>query len=64
MSHLKRLGVLVACLAVPIWMFATNERTPQRMKLFGVVAAVATIVYFVSATIWLSENEKRRRAIS
>jgi NCS1 family nucleobase:cation symporter-1 len=52
---------LVACLAVPLWMFATNLRTDLRMTVFGAVAGLATLVYFVSATIWLGENEKRRK---
>ena len=51
---------LVACLAGPLWMCATNTRTDLRMSLFGAVAGLTTLVYFVSATIWLGENEKRR----
>ncbi|MHB8861377.1 MAG: purine-cytosine permease family protein [Pirellulaceae bacterium] len=54
---------LAACLALPLWMFFT-QRTDQRMSLFGVVAAVATFVYFVSGTIWLGENEKHRQGTS
>lgn len=51
---------LAACLVVPLWMFVTNTRTDLRMTVFGAVAGLATMVYFVSATIWLGENEKRR----
>jgi hypothetical protein len=55
---------LAACLVVPLWMFTTNTRTDLRMTLFGAVAALATLIYFVSATIWLGENEKRRKPLS
>jgi NCS1 family nucleobase:cation symporter-1 len=61
-SGLVAMVSLAACLAVPLWMFFTEQRTDQRMALFGVVAAVATLVYFVSGTIWLGANEKQRTA--
>jgi cytosine permease len=60
-SGLVAVAALAACLAVPLWMFVTNTRTAQSMTAFGIVATVATIVYFISATIWLGENEKRQR---
>jgi len=41
-------------------MFVTNQRTELRMTVFGVVATLATVVYFITATIWLGEREKRR----
>jgi len=54
-------AALIACLVVPVWMFVTNQRTELRMTIFGVVATLATIVYFITATIWLGEKEKHRQ---
>jgi NCS1 family nucleobase:cation symporter-1 len=54
---------LVACLVVPIWILASG-RTEAKMSVFGVVAGLATVVYFISSVYWLAENEKRRTSIS
>jgi NCS1 family nucleobase:cation symporter-1 len=54
---------LAACLVVPAWIMASG-RTESRMSVFGVVAGLATVVYFISSVYWLAENEKRRTSIS
>jgi cytosine permease len=50
---------LAACLAMAIWIWLCG-RTDARMATFSQVVYIASLLYLISGTIWLGENEKRR----
>ena len=61
MSGLVTLAALLACLVLPFWVYAAGpSEWPGRLASFKSWVLAATIVYFVSGVVFMSENEKRR----
>ena len=60
-SGLVTLAALLACLVLPFWVYAAGpSEWPGRLASFKSWVLAATIVYFVSGVVFMSENEKRR----
>jgi NCS1 family nucleobase:cation symporter-1 len=62
-SGLVALAALVACLALPFWVYAaTPAEWPSRLAIFKGWILGVTLVYFAAAVVWMNENRKRRHA--
>ena len=54
-------AALLACLALPFWVYAAPVgEWATRLAAFKGYLLAATVVYFVSGIVFMSENEKRR----
>ena len=49
---------LVACLALPIWVYVSGEKYQQNFATFKNILIWPTLIHFVSATIWAVKREK------
>jgi cytosine permease len=55
------LACLVACLALPLWVFvATPAEWNARLASFKTAILLVTVIYFVAGTIWMREHERRK----
>jgi NCS1 family nucleobase:cation symporter-1 len=62
-SGLVALAALVACLALPFWVYAaTPAEWPSRLATFKGWILGVTLVYFAAAVVWMNEDRKRRHA--
>jgi cytosine permease len=61
LSGLVTLVALLACLVLPFWVYAAGpSEWAGRLASFKAWVLAATVVYFVSGVVFMSENEKRR----
>ncbi len=64
-SGLVTLATLASLVLLPVWVFRAGlGEWPSRLSTFKAVALGLTVVYFVTGTIWMNENEKRRGRVA
>jgi NCS1 family nucleobase:cation symporter-1 len=60
-SGLVALAALVACVALPLWVYgATGAEWAGRLSAFKGWILAVTLVYFVAGVVWMGEERKRR----